>query len=64
MSNNSRLNPPGIKLILYIDFRSQPARALIAFCRLNGIQAELKEIILFKGEHMKPPFSTEVNPAK
>ena len=63
-SSSARLNPPGIKLILYIDFRSQPARALISFCRLNGIQAELKEIHMFKGEHMKPPFSVEVNPAK
>ena len=57
-------NPPGIKLILYIDYRSQPARALMSFCQKNGISAELQEILMFKGEHMKPPFSVKVNPAK
>ena len=57
-------NPPNLKLKLYIDYASQPARALIGFCRLNGIDHELKSVAMRKGEHMQEPFKTQVNPAK
>ena len=63
MDSAAKRNPPNIKLILWIDFMSQPARALIAFCRLNQIDHELKEISINKGEHMKEPYSL-INPAK
>ena len=63
MDNVVKRNPPNIKLILWIDFGSQPSRALIAFCRLNHIDHELKEISIFRGEHMKEPYIL-VNPAK
>jgi len=56
-------NPPGVKLTLFIDYRSQPARAIMGLCQLNGIEHERKEVLMWKGEHMKEPFIT-VNPAK
>ena len=56
-------NPPKVKLTLFVDFASQPARAVIAFCRLNQIEHEIKIVELMKGEHLKGE-SAKKNPAK
>lgn len=54
-------NPENLKLILYVDFASQPARAIAGFCLLNGIDHELKVIAMRKKEHMKEPYIS-INP--
>ena len=54
-------NPANLKLVLYVDFGSQPARAIAGFCKLNGIAHELKMVPLRKREHMKEPFIS-INP--
>ena len=48
----TKRNPPGIKLVLYVDFVSQPSRAIMAFCKLNGIEFEERLVAVRKGEHM------------
>ncbi|GMH26590.1 hypothetical protein Nepgr_028433 [Nepenthes gracilis] len=48
-------------LKIYADRVSQPARAVILFCRLNGIEFEEVEIDIFKGVHLSPEYK-EINP--
>ena len=36
------------KLIIYVDWVSQPARAVVSFCKLNNIPFEAKEVVIFK----------------
>lgn len=49
------------KLKVYVDRMSQPSRAILIFCRLNGIDFEEVQIDLSKRHHLSPQF-TEVNP--
>lgn len=49
------------KLKVYADRMSQPSRAVLIFCRLNGIDFEEIKIDLSKRHHLSPEF-TEVNP--
>lgn len=50
-------------LKLYVDRLSQPSRALLIFCRVNGIDFEEVNIDLSKGQHLSPEYK-EVNPMK
>ncbi|XP_048230585.1 glutathione S-transferase T1 [Ricinus communis] len=50
-----------MELKLYVHRLSEPSRALIAFCKLNGIEFEEIEIDLVKGQHKSPEFK-EINP--
>eukprot|EP00347_Sterkiella_histriomuscorum_P004098 403361759 len=40
------------KIILYIDWASQPSRSVVAFCKINKIPHELKIIRVGKGQHL------------
>ena len=51
------------KVILYVDMASQPARAILGFCRVNKINHEVKEVKIRKGEHMSDWYA-KINPAK
>ena len=51
------------KLIVYVDWVSQPCRAVISFCRLNNIPHDVKEVRVFKFQHMDDEF-TKINPAQ
>jgi len=48
-------------LTLYIDYLSQPSRAVLAFCLFTKIDFEIKEISVMKGEHLKPEYK-KINP--
>ncbi|XP_050227960.1 glutathione S-transferase T1-like [Mercurialis annua] len=48
-------------LKIYTHPLSQPARAVIIFCKLNGIEFEEIVIDLLKGQHKSPEF-LEINP--
>ncbi|XP_059276149.1 glutathione S-transferase T1-like [Lycium ferocissimum] len=50
-------------LKLYVDRMSQPSRALIIFCKLNGIDFEEVRIELSKRQQLSPEFK-DVNPMK
>ncbi|KAK4728728.1 hypothetical protein R3W88_021716 [Solanum pinnatisectum] len=52
-----------MKLKLYVDRMSQPSRAVIIFCKLNGIEFEEVSTELFKRQQLSPEFE-EVNPMK
>jgi len=49
------------KLNLYMDYGSQPSRAVFAFCLLNNIPHVVKQISVLSGETKKPEYK-EVNP--
>ncbi|KAM3289814.1 glutathione S-transferase T1 [Capsicum chacoense] len=49
-----------MSLKLYVDRLSQPSRALLIFCKLNGIEFEEVNIDLSKGQHRTPEYQ-EVN---
>ncbi|CAI9094027.1 OLC1v1029670C1 [Oldenlandia corymbosa var. corymbosa] len=50
-------------LKLYVDRMSQPSRAILIFCRVNGIDFEEVRVDLSKRQHLSPEFR-EVNPMK
>ena len=50
------------KILLYVDWGSQPCRAIAAFCELAGIPFELKMIRLGKGEARTEEYK-KINPA-
>ncbi|XP_019171128.1 PREDICTED: glutathione S-transferase T1-like isoform X2 [Ipomoea nil] len=50
-------------LKLYVDRMSQPSRAVLIFCKVNGIDFEEVIIQLDKGKHRSPEFQ-EINPMK
>ncbi|XP_049378513.1 glutathione S-transferase T1-like isoform X2 [Solanum stenotomum] len=50
-------------LKLYVDRMSQPSRAVIIFCKLNGIDFEEIHINLSKRQQLSPEFK-EINPMK
>ncbi|XP_016501229.1 glutathione S-transferase T1 [Nicotiana tabacum] len=52
-----------MSLKLYVDRLSQPSRAILIFCKLNGIEFEEVPIELSKGQHRSPEFA-EINPMK
>ena len=49
------------ELELYIDYLSQPSRAIIAFCKINNIPNKLVEIRIFEGKNRTPEFKA-INP--
>ena len=51
--------PPALKL--YIDYASQPSRAILAFCLLNKIEHTVVETRIAKMEHKSPEF-LKINP--
>ena len=48
-------------MIIYVDWVSQPARAVVSFCRLNNIPFEAREIRIFKMQHMTDEYA-KINP--
>lgn len=50
-----------MKLKIYADRMSQPSRAVILFCKVNGIDFEEIKVDLFKRQHLSHEFK-EVNP--
>ncbi|GMJ15034.1 glutathione S-transferase THETA 1 [Hibiscus trionum] len=50
-----------MKLKVYSDRLSQPVRAVLIFCKVNGIEFEEVRVDLSKREHFSPEFS-EINP--
>ncbi|KAK4389297.1 Glutathione S-transferase T1 [Sesamum angolense] len=52
-----------MELKLYVDRISQPSRAILIFCKANGIEFEEVKIELAKKQHHSPEFA-EVNPMK
>ena len=47
--------------ILHLDYMSQPSRAVALFCRLNGLDVEEQETIIFKGQN-RTPEALKLNP--
>ncbi|KAL0371826.1 UNVERIFIED_CONTAM: Glutathione S-transferase T1 [Sesamum calycinum] len=52
-----------MELKLYVDRLSQPSRALLIFCKANGIEFEEVSIELGKLQHRSPEYA-EINPMK
>ncbi|KAL0408236.1 UNVERIFIED_CONTAM: Glutathione S-transferase T1 [Sesamum radiatum] len=52
-----------MELKLYVDRLSQPSRALLIFCKANGIEFEEVSIQLGKLQHRSPQYA-EINPMK
>ncbi|KAI5383718.1 Glutathione S-transferase T1, variant 2 [Lathyrus oleraceus] len=52
-----------MKLKVYADRMSQPSRAILIFCKVNGIEIEEIHIELSKREHLSPEFQA-INPLK
>ncbi|KAL1556834.1 Glutathione S-transferase theta-1 [Salvia divinorum] len=50
-------------LTVFADRMSQPARAIIIFCKVNGIDFEEARIDIFKRQQLTPQFQ-EINPMK
>ena len=48
-------------ITLYIDWASQPSRAVMSFCEVNKIPYQIKEVRIFKGENKSPEF-LKINP--
>ncbi|KAK6130057.1 hypothetical protein DH2020_036184 [Rehmannia glutinosa] len=52
-----------MELKLYVDRLSQPSRAILIFCKANGIEFEEVKILIGKMQHRSPEFA-EINPMK
>jgi len=63
METKTVRNPESLKLVLYVDMASQPARAVMAFCISNKLKHEIKYVAVRKGEHRQEPFAS-INPAQ
>jgi len=50
-------------ITLYLDYLSQPSRAVLAFCLFNKIPHKIEEVHILQGQHLKPRFS-KINPLK
>ena len=48
---------------LYIDWASQPSRAVVAFCEIHKVKFVVKETRLFKEEEHAPEYVKNINPA-
>ena len=51
------------KIILYVDWGSQPSRAVVGFCKINKIPFELLEIRVGRAQHLTQEFA-QINPNK
>lgn len=51
-------------LKLYIDYISQPSRAVLIFCKLTGIPFEVVETRINKKEHQAKYYEHNINPVK
>mmetsp|Transcript_26794 Transcript_26794/g.23736 ORF Transcript_26794/g.23736 Transcript_26794/m.23736 type:complete len:86 (-) Transcript_26794:416-673(-) len=49
------------EVTIYMDYISQPSRAVLAFCIFNKIPHKVVEVRVMKGEHLKPEFKA-INP--
>ena len=49
---------------IYYHPVSTTSRPVMLFCQENNISADFTVVDLMKGEHVQPPYSTEVNPNK
>lgn len=47
---------------LYVDYMSQPSRACVIFCRMNGLPVEIKQLFIHKGETRSKAYMADVNP--
>ena len=56
-------NPDHLKLVLYADLVSQPARAVVAFCQKNKINFERKDIGVMRGGARTEDFA-KISPTK
>ncbi|KAB2000768.1 hypothetical protein ERO13_D12G229900v2 [Gossypium hirsutum] len=45
-----------MKLNVYADKMSQPSRAVVFFCKVNGIDYEEIKVHIPKGQHLTPEF--------
>ncbi|KAK4797226.1 hypothetical protein SAY86_029552 [Trapa natans] len=54
-------HPREMKLKVYADRMSQPSRAVIVFCKVNGIDFEEVRVDISKRQHLTPEFA-EINP--
>ncbi|XP_052170853.1 glutathione S-transferase T1-like [Diospyros lotus] len=52
-----------MKLKVYVDRMSQPSRAVIIFCKMNGIDFEEIKVDLAKRQQLSPEFK-EINPMR
>ncbi|XP_059639983.1 glutathione S-transferase T1-like [Cornus florida] len=52
-----------MKLKVYVDRMSQPSRAILIFCKVNGIDFEEIKVDLSKRQHLTPEFA-DVNPMR
>ncbi|GFZ16480.1 glutathione S-transferase THETA 1 [Actinidia rufa] len=43
-------------LQVYADRHSQPSRAILIFCKVNGMDFEEIKVELFKRQHLNPEF--------
>ncbi|XVF51502.1 hypothetical protein PTKIN_Ptkin04bG0190100 [Pterospermum kingtungense] len=50
-----------MRLKVYADRMSQPSRAVLIFCKVNGIDYEEIKVDLSKNQHLTPQFA-EINP--
>ena len=48
---------------IYIDYGSQPSRAVLAFCYILNLTPEITTFDILSAEHHKPPFLA-INPAR
>lgn len=46
---------------LYVNRAATTSRAVLAFCKAEGIAVDVQDVDLMKGEHHQPPFC-EINP--
>ncbi|KAH6804279.1 glutathione S-transferase THETA 1 [Perilla frutescens var. frutescens] len=53
-----------MELKVYCDRMSQPSRAILIFCKTNGLEFEEVKIEIGKGQHRSPEYAAEVNPMK
>ncbi|XP_057512157.1 glutathione S-transferase T1-like [Actinidia eriantha] len=52
-----------MRLQVYVDRMSQPSRAILIFCKVNGIDFEEIKVDLSKRQHRNPEFK-EINPMR
>ncbi|CAL0312658.1 unnamed protein product [Lupinus luteus] len=50
-----------MELKLYVDRLSQPSRAILIFCKANGIDFQEIKVEIFKRQHLSPEFQA-INP--
>ncbi|KAL5537894.1 hypothetical protein UlMin_042334 [Ulmus minor] len=50
-----------MKLKVFVDRMSQPSRAILIFCKVNGIEFEEVSVDIAKREHVKPEYKA-INP--